>query len=558
MELHSFKLRLTTKRVLDFIPAPFLPSPGSFITYDETAKLVFTGALFSHFTETSSSVSTGVLLKEYHEKFLPSSDFIRPIISKIVRKPIEYILPAYGNAIFADNVQVALDVLRSLEFYNSNLVVQRVAVKNREYNHEILVNQVLAKLVTAYGLHAVIHFFQNTDIRLNPISGELSQHELTGYRLWNRVFDLIFLAKGQEGLILLEAMVNKFVKLYNVKKPPIYRSRMATTIQKLEALGDEKAVLETEITSLKSNLTQVNDQNSRDPLTGFLNEESARLYIAALIQKNAPSAADVGMLYIEVENIKQINSMHSKETGDETLRNLGYLIADIKSPSVAVFKRNGPGFVCVHDNPSIDELTQCVKGLRQAVAEAEVFVEPVDVTIGGIRLSEISEAEINGAPVDAMFRQAEKRLGLARKKGGFLVTADFDREIAMQSGKVLLIDADEIAERLFRTAFAIENFDVIVAKDGLDGLKKLEEHQIDAIIAERMLVKLDGLGVKTRLNQMPGYDSIPFILTTFQKNQELILRANRLKIDFVVQKPLIVDEIVGIVLRMTEKKANRP
>lgn len=64
--------------------------------------------------------------------------------------------------------------------------------------------------------------------------------------------------------------------------------------------------------------------------------------------------------------------------------------------------------------------------------------------------------------------------------------------------KTLLLIEDEIAlAKSLATEFKFENFDVLIAKDGQDGLKTFEKYTnvIDIIILDWMLPKMSGVNL---------------------------------------------------------------
>lgn len=85
----------------------------------------------------------------------------------------------------------------------------------------------------------------------------------------------------------------------------------------------------------------------------------------------------------------------------------------------------------------------------------------------------------------------------------------------------------------------------------------LENHQIDCIISEINLSKLDGFQFKQRINSEKTYKNIPFIIASHHKNLDVIMRANLLDIDLVLQKPIIPEELIGHIKRIRDKRVRK-
>ncbi|MFA5380537.1 MAG: response regulator, partial [Candidatus Izemoplasmatales bacterium] len=123
-------------------------------------------------------------------------------------------------------------------------------------------------------------------------------------------------------------------------------------------------------------------------------------------------------------------------------------------------------------------------------------------------------------------------------------------------GKLLIADNEEINLRLLTALFFNENYEVMTANDGIEAQKLAESMAFDAIIVERTIAKLDGMQLKQNLNQTTINGKTPYILLTYNKNPDIVIRANQIGINLVIQKPVIFEEIAGFIDR-TLKKGGR-
>ena len=69
----------------------------------------------------------------------------------------------------------------------------------------------------------------------------------------------------------------------------------------------------------------------------------------------------------------------------------------------------------------------------------------------------------------------------------------------------------------------------------------------ELIISEVILPKTDGFLLRQRLRMDSGLRDIPFILVSFQKNEESIRRSFALDIGHYLQKPYIMTELIELV-----------
>ena len=74
------------------------------------------------------------------------------------------------------------------------------------------------------------------------------------------------------------------------------------------------------------------------------------------------------------------------------------------------------------------------------------------------------------------------------------------------------------------------------------------------IISEVMLPKMDAFLLRQQLRMHSGRRETPFILVSFQKNEENIQRAFALDIEHYFQKPYILSELIGLIQLIFRKR----
>jgi len=96
-------------------------------------------------------------------------------------------------------------------------------------------------------------------------------------------------------------------------------------------------------------------------------------------------------------------------------------------------------------------------------------------------------------------------------------TSDKPQEIrTSSSGKktILLIEDDPFLVKMYKEKFELEGFNILVAEDGLEGLKKATEEEIDLIILDILIPKLSGIDLLTKLRNDPKGSRIPVLVLT--------------------------------------------
>lgn len=80
--------------------------------------------------------------------------------------------------------------------------------------------------------------------------------------------------------------------------------------------------------------------------------------------------------------------------------------------------------------------------------------------------------------------------------------------------KVLLIEDDQLIQRMYEKIFTFEKFDVEMASDGEEGLEKARTMQPKptVILLDVMMPKMNGMQVLEKLKLDPELKSIPVIM----------------------------------------------
>ncbi|MGM0437722.1 MAG: response regulator transcription factor [Bacillota bacterium] len=111
----------------------------------------------------------------------------------------------------------------------------------------------------------------------------------------------------------------------------------------------------------------------------------------------------------------------------------------------------------------------------------------------------------------------------------------------MRKNKVLIIDDDEQIIKILRDYFQYENFEVISALDGKEGLKKAKEKNPDVIILDIMLPELEGWEVCKRIRQD---NNIPIIILSAKNTDTDRIDGIELGADDYITKPFSPKEVV--------------
>jgi diguanylate cyclase (GGDEF)-like protein len=256
------------------------------------------------------------------------------------------------------------------------------------------------------------------------------------------------------------------------------------------------------------------------------------------------------LLYVDIDNMNKINNIYGNAIGDETIKNLSYLLNDMKEETHLIFKRKAPGFVYHIANMNKDEAMEFAEKIRKTVEKSEIFIENITVSIGLISLNEIYNGyeESEDKLLRDTIKGGQYRLSTAKRLGMNIVVGNSDFTKYKETvGKILIVDKDYTNVDVLKTAFNYENFEVLICEDGYEALEIIEKETPDLIISEIMLPKMEGFILREKLIEDSKGKMIPFIVMSHQKNEDSVIRAMALEVDYYFHKPFLLSEMIGVV-----------
>jgi two-component system, OmpR family, response regulator len=108
-----------------------------------------------------------------------------------------------------------------------------------------------------------------------------------------------------------------------------------------------------------------------------------------------------------------------------------------------------------------------------------------------------------------------------------------------QDATILLVDDEESVQKLLAFPLEREGFRVVRARDGEEALERFEQNDVDLVILDIMLPKLDGLEVCRRLR---ARSAVPIIMLTARDDELDKVVGLELGADDYITKPFSIGE----------------
>jgi DNA-binding response OmpR family regulator len=109
--------------------------------------------------------------------------------------------------------------------------------------------------------------------------------------------------------------------------------------------------------------------------------------------------------------------------------------------------------------------------------------------------------------------------------------------------KILLVDDEVGFAELLRDLLSMDNYDVEVANDGMEGLEKIATFQPHVIISDVVMPRMSGFEMFKKVKANPDTASIPFLFITGFQDERVLSEARKIGIFGILKKPIDVEQI---------------
>ncbi|SHH14259.1 response regulator [Clostridium grantii] len=549
---NKYELKMKSGRKFKFIHTPYLNSAGSISTYDTKTYTLFSGEMFGGISKKWSLYAPQNYIyniKTYHEHYTPSNEIIRFSLEKISLLEIYYIAPQHGSIII-DKIGYYIDELKRLQCGIYSSPIKRGLSNYGGY--VALLNEIIKRYEGVFGKDEVLKVFNESHMNIDDETMNINEFNVSGEQLWELFFQTVYRKKGIRWITLIDPLIVKLTKEFGVKNPKILVDFYEIEEYKEKIQKDKDKIIMDE--KIRICIDSMSEKRIRCPITGFFNENVFYKYLnydlETMIAKENQNAF---LIYLDIDDINKINIKHGSNIGDESIKNLAYLLSEIKSEKHIIFKRKSPGFAYYGTDLEKGEVVELAENIRNKVESSESFIEKITVSIGVATFNEIYVEKKQKLEdlIEIFTSIVEFRMNISKKSGMNKVVSESNiAAIRDSKGKILIADNDAINLSILNKSLINEGFEILNALDGKEALKIIEDNNPDLIICEIMIPKLDGLTLKEQLNKNTKFKSTPFMVMSHNKHNNLVVRAMGLEVDYYFEKPLLLAEIVGMVKKI--------
>lgn len=536
------RLLLTPERELAFLPAPYLHFPGSIVTYDHRSGTLVSGDLFGAFTRQWSLYAGDDYLeamKAFHEHYMPGNSVLRPVMEQLLQLPIKRICPQHGSVI-SERIREHIVALRELECGAFLHPVRKSLTEQGGYRFAC--EAVLRRYRAVFGPLETASIFSRDTIILDEKASSIIDSQRDGVELWHHFFSQAYTHGGEEWLTVVEPLVEKLVKQYDIPYPEIFKSRLLEQQQQVSHLQNRYR-------EVQQTLEQTKEELWRCPLTGLYNNQFFYRWLERILGETDSG----GVLQFAVDRMQQFNDRYG--SGDQILRDAGYFFNEQRHSGELLFKLDGPGFLLYVPDADPAKLRQRGEELRSLISQSRLFVERVTLSVGAVLLQEIP-SEKRSQP-EAFLSMLKKRTRSAAMQGGDRVCSKLSSsQQDLAKPPVVIGESDRCGMHLLKMLVEQSGFRAVQAESVEEALQLVMEYKPVAVIVEEQLPGHGALHLQQLLNKHSSKRDVPLLMVTRHKSGALLRRAYQSGVQYVLEQPVMPAELEGLLHKVSSKGAN--
>jgi DNA-binding response OmpR family regulator len=126
--------------------------------------------------------------------------------------------------------------------------------------------------------------------------------------------------------------------------------------------------------------------------------------------------------------------------------------------------------------------------------------------------------------------------------------------MADEKKKILIVEDDAFIRDIYQVKFSQEGFEVDLAENGLEALKKMEENIPDIILLDIVMPYMDGMEALKIIRKNDAWKKIPIImLTNISEKEKVTQGLNEGASGYMIKSHFTPSEVVGKVNALLNK-----
>ena len=123
---------------------------------------------------------------------------------------------------------------------------------------------------------------------------------------------------------------------------------------------------------------------------------------------------------------------------------------------------------------------------------------------------------------------------------------------------VLVVDDEPEYRLIMRSVLSSEGYNVVVAENGEEALRKMSEVQVDIVITDIYMPVMDGIKFNRAARATPGLEQVPFLFVSAFDDQHTLEAVKDPRFEGFLRKARPVEEMLDWIKYLTTPEPERP
>ncbi len=115
---------------------------------------------------------------------------------------------------------------------------------------------------------------------------------------------------------------------------------------------------------------------------------------------------------------------------------------------------------------------------------------------------------------------------------------------------VMTVDDSPSLRQMVSVVLRGGGYEVVEATDGLDALSKLDGRNLDLVLSDINMPRMDGLELTRKLRMLPRYKFVPIVLLTTESHPEKKQEGKSAGATAWIVKPFNPDQLLAVVKKV--------
>ncbi len=113
--------------------------------------------------------------------------------------------------------------------------------------------------------------------------------------------------------------------------------------------------------------------------------------------------------------------------------------------------------------------------------------------------------------------------------------------------KILVVDDEVDITDTLKILLERRGFEVVTANSGKEALEKVKEEKPDVVLLDVMMPDMSGWDVCKKIKEDDATKDIPVIMLTILFGEEEKKKSFEVKADAHIEKPIVIDRVIGVI-----------